>query len=329
MTAETPTAPSGIAGFRLDFQAVWRGLPHKGVFFALMAAWFALFHFFGNATFGYTKTSSMFGWLDFSYTVTPDDAHGKLIPVVVLVLFWLKRDELLALPKGHWWPAIVLVIFGLLLHVAGFKVQQTRISVVGFFAGLYGIMGLIWGPQWLRASFFPFCLFVFCLPLTPVAGPITFPLRLMATKITSLVCHTILGINVIQDGTRIFDANGTYQYDVAAACSGIRSMTAISALTTIYAFTNFKSPWRILLIMASTFPVAVAANVLRLVSIIVASETFTPAAGHYVHESSWISMLPYLPAIIGVFVLGHWLREDKQPSLQVSTPSISTAPQSP
>ena len=236
-------------------------MPDKGPFLVLLAAWLALFHFLGNSTFGYTKSASLFGWLKYSYTATPDDEHGFLIPLVVIGLLWWKRAELLAVPKRPWWPAGLLLAFSLLLHAAGFMVQQTRVSVVGFFVGLYALMGLLWGPRWLRATFFPFVLFIFCVPVTTVASTITFPLRLFATKITSAFCHVILGINVIQDGTRIFDANGSYQYEVAAACSGIRSLTAIFALTTIYGFTTFKSVWRTLLIIGSAFPLAVAANV--------------------------------------------------------------------
>ena len=322
MIAETRTASGGVAGFRSDFQAFWRGIPSKGLFFASLAAWVALFHFLGNSTFGYAKTSSLFGWLNYSYTATPDDQHGYLIPFVVLALFWMKREELLALPKRHWWPALLLLVFALLLHAGGYMVQQTRISVVAFFIGLYALMGLVWGPHWSRVSFFPVSLFVFCLPWSAVAEDITHPLRLLATRLTSGICHIILGINVIQDGTRIFDANGAYQYEVAAACSGIRSLTAIFALTTIYGFMTFKSSWRTLLVIASAFPLAVAANVLRLTSIIVASEVFSPAAGKRVHESEWISLVPYVPAIIGMLLLGHWLREDKKPHLPAVQPLI-------
>jgi len=311
MTAETRPASSGAAGFRSDLEVFWRGIPDKGLFFGLLAAWLALFHFLGNSTFGYTKTSSLFGWLNYSYTITPDDQHGFFIPFVVLGLFWWKRTELLAVPKRHWWPAVALLVFALLLHIGGFMVQQTRVSLIAFFIGAYALMGLTWGPKWLRASFFPFFLFVFCIPLTTIVDVITFPLRILVTHITSFICHVGLGINVIQDGTRIFNASGTYQYEVAAACSGIRSLTAIFALTTIYGFTTFKSTWRTLLVVGSAFPLAVAANVLRLVSIIIASEVFTPAAGKYIHESSWISLLPYIPVMIATLVLGHWVRENK------------------
>jgi len=327
MTAETSTAARGAVGFRSDFEEFWRGIPHKGLFFGLLAGWLALFHFLGNSTFGYTKTGSLFSWLYWGYSVTPDDQHGFLIPFVVLGLMWWKRDQLLATPKRHWWPAVLLFVFALLLHIAGYMIQQTRVSLIAFFLGLYALTGVIWGPRWLQATFFPFFLFIFCVPVTTIASTVTFPLRLLATKITGIVCHVILGINVIQDGTRIFDANGAYQYEVAAACSGIRSLTAIFALTTIYAFSTFKSVWRILLVVASAFPLAVAANVLRLCSIIIASEVFNPAVGKYVHESGWISLVPYVPAIIAMLVLGHWLRENSNTIAPAEPTLVPTAAQ--
>ena len=114
---------------------------------------------------------------------------------------------------------------------------------------------------------------------------------------------------------------------LAAACSGIRSLTAIFALTSIYAFTSFKTLWRSLLLSASAFPLAVAANVLRLTSIIVASEVFSPAAGKFVHESGWFSLLPYVPAIVGMLILGHWLREEKKLAAAAEPLVASTATQ--
>ena len=328
MTEETRTVSGGAAGFRSDFGEFWRGLPEKRLFFGLLAAWVVLFQFLGNSTFGYTNTPSLFGWLSSCYTNIPDDEHGFLIPLIVLALFWMKHDELLAVPKRRWWPGVALLIFALLLHVGGFVVQQTRISVIAFIVGLYALMGLTWGPRWLRASFFPFFLLFLCVPLSAVADTITVPLRLFATMITSFICHFVLGIDVIQEGNRLFNANGTYQYEVAAACSGIRSLTAIFALTTIYGFTAFRSSWRTLVVIGSSFPLAVGANVLRLVSIIIASEVFNPATGRYIHESGWISLLPYIPAMIAMLVLGYWLRENRlppQPALGAIAPAAKNS----
>jgi exosortase len=159
---------------------------------------------------------------------------------------------------------------------------------------------------------FPFGLFLFCVPLgTGGVAIVTFPLRLLATKITGVVCHVVLGIDVIQRGTQLSDAAGSYQYEVAAACSGIRSLTAILAFGVIYGYIVFKATWRRLAVAAMAFPLAVVANVFRLTLIIVAAEAFGQKAGNFVHENSLFSLAPYVPAIGGMLLLGWWLREDR------------------
>ena len=313
--------------FQAELAECWRQLPHKGLFFGLAALWIAFFHFLGNSTLGYVNTPSLFGWLDWIYDNTPDDAHGRYIPFLVIALAWWKRKELLALPARHWWPAIGLLVLALILHIFGFLIQQSQVSVVAFFLGLYALIGMVWGPHWMKGTFFPFLLFAFCVPVNNVIGGITFKLRLIATAITSVICKTILGINVVQDGTRIFDGMGRYQYEVAAACSGIRSLTATLALAVIYAFIAFRSPWRRLVMIASAFPFAVLANVFRLSTIIISAEAFGQKAGDTVHENSFLSLLPYVPAIAGILLLGKWLSEDKKTAPPESAPFLA-APQS-
>src|SRR5260370_28051632 len=249
MIAESRADGGVPPGFRLELERCWRQLPDKLLFSELLAAWVLFFQFWGNCTLGYARTPSLFGWLEYMYRGSVDDEHGRLIPLVVLFLFWWKRKELLAVPKRRWWPASGLLLLAVALQMLGFMVQQTQISAAAFFVGLYALTGLTWGPQWLRASFFPFFLFVFCVPMANLADGISFPLRLLATRITSVVCHVGLGINVLQDGTRLFDPNGAYQYEVAAAWSGIRSLLATFALATIYAFVMLNIPWRRLLVV--------------------------------------------------------------------------------
>ena len=121
-------------------------------------------------------------------------------------------------------------------------------------------MGVVWGPKFLQATFFPFLLFSFFLPIGGTLGDkLTFPLRLLATNITAHLSHGI-GIGVIQEGTRIFDANGSFTYEVAAECSGIRSLTVTMMVATIYAFVGLRTWWRRGVMLGAAIPLAVAAN---------------------------------------------------------------------
>ena len=296
--------------FPAEFAAGWQQLPNKALFFILLAVWLVLFQFLGNSTFGYIPTASIFRWMYAAYTAqNSDDSHGLLIPIVVLVLLYWRRDKLLGMVHRTWWPGLLIFVVALALHIVGYVVQQPRVSIVALFTGIYGLMGLIWGREWLRLSFFPYFLLIFCVPLGSLAEPISFPLRLLVTKIVVVLSHTVLGINVVREGTRIFTPDRTFEYEIAAACSGIRSLIATFAISTIYAFLVFQKSWKRLLLIGAAIPFAVLGNVFRMMTIVMAAEAFGQSAGAYVHENGILSLLPYIPAIGGLLILGHWLRE--------------------
>jgi len=295
------------SALRDEFAALWSSFPDKLLFFTLCVVWGVFFHVLGNSTFGYKDTPSLFVWMNYAYNSGEDDRHGKLIPLVVLALLLVKRRALTVVPKVPWWPALLLVVAGLLLHVAGYLFQQTRISILAFFLGLYGLTGLVWGPQWLRAAFFPYFLFLFCLPLGTLGEKITFPLRTLVTHISVGIAH-VLGIEAIRNGTQIIGANG-FNFDVAPACSGIRSLTALTALTTIYGFLTFHAAWKRVLMVLVAGPLAVIGNVARISGVILVSETFGERAGLKFHDGA--GFVTFFVAIICVMALGRWLGEDR------------------
>ena len=310
-------------GFVEELIYYWNEVPNKGLFLSLLAAWLLLFQFLGNATFGYVDTASLFGWMANGYRDDADgngDGQGWIIPFVVPVLFWLKRKQLLALPSRAWWPALLMLAGALMLHALGYLIQQPRISIVALFGGIFALMGLAWGPAWLRGSFFPFFLFAFNVPFASIAQPVTFRLRLLVSWLVTGICNSVLGIDVVRSGTGLTNSTHSYGYEVAAACSGLRSTIAILALCTVYGFMTFDKNWKRLLMMAAAFPLSVLGNTLRMLIIIVTAEIFGQSGGDFVHENFFFSLLPYVPAIVGVILLAHWLRE---PALE---PALSPKP---
>ena len=309
--------------FRIE---VWDQLPNKGFFFVLLIAWLSLFQFLGNATLGYIHTSSLLSWMWSAYASNPDeaatdDSHCKWIPLVVLGLFWWKRKQLVAQPMRVWGPAVGIIAVGLFLHVAGYMIQQPRVSIIALFVGIYGIMGLAWGPQWLRESFFPFFLLIFCVPLGWAAIKITFPLRLMVCHIVDVVCGYLLQIDVRVQGTKISDPSGTFQYEVAAACSGMRSLLATVAFSVVYAMVFFRRWWKRGILMLSSVPLAVFGNVVRMLAIVIAADLGGQKWGNIIHDGGpggVLTLLPYVPAFAGLLWLGHLLREPEDISSNTS-----------
>lgn len=223
---------------------VWRGLDDKWLFGILAAGWALVFYFWGSSSLGYRdlRSPDLFYWMYYAYTNPgSEDGHGVIIPFLVLGLLLWKHQELLACRRGIWWPALFGLAFAGALHVLGFMMQQQRISIVALFLGLYSLVGLVWGRAFAARCFFPFILFVFCIPVGLMVDRLTFPLRQASTDISVWLAQAFFGVEVIKDGIRILDPNGTYQYEVAAACSGLRSLIALSALTTIYGFLVFRT----------------------------------------------------------------------------------------
>src|SRR5205085_12257762 len=128
-----------LSAFLVEAAELWRRLPHKLLFLILLVAWLALFHYFGNATLGYTRTPSLFLWARSDYLSQSDDRHGMFMPLVVLLFLWVKRRELAELSPRTYWPALAYFCAAVLLHILAFRVQQTRISMLALILGLHAL----------------------------------------------------------------------------------------------------------------------------------------------------------------------------------------------
>jgi exosortase len=125
-------------------------------------------------------------------------------------------------------------------------------------------------------------------------------------KITVALAQ-VLGIDVIRDGTQLFNARQTYAYDIAPACSGIRSLISLLALTTVYGFMVYRTAWRRLLMIGLAIPLAVLGNVLRITFVIVTAEAFGQEAGGWVEQK--FGFVTFAVAIGCIALVGHWLHE--------------------
>jgi exosortase len=295
-------APRGLA----ELLYFWNSFPNRAALLILLLGWLGLFHFFGNSTFGYFDTPSLLEWMGTVYSKPEsDDAHGLLLPFVVLGILWWKREKLRQIPRDAWWPGLLLFAGAVMLHIFGFVIQQPRVSIVALYFGIYCLTGLAWGSHWLKETAFPFGLFIFAIPFGTLVDGVALPLRLIAAKITVGLAHGPLGVDVIREGTQIMDPKGSFQYDVAVACSGLRSLISLILLSTIYAFMSFTGMASRGLLIAAAIPLAIICNVLRLTTIILAAEIFGQSAGNFVHEK--LALLFYIPAIVGLLLLGKLL----------------------
>jgi exosortase len=297
-----------VQTFGQEFQSYWSRLPDKALFLGLLAAWCLLFYFFGVSSFNFSDTPSLFQWMYNAWnTPALDSSQGNLVPFAVVILLWVRRRQLAETTPRPWLPALALVGFALALHIFGFLAQQPRVSIVALFTGLYGLVGLTWGWGAMKATFFPFILFAFCMPFGTFVENLTLPLRLFSTTATYVICHGILGIDIVQQGTALTSPDGKINYDVAVACSGIRSFFALMGVTIVFSMLTLKTAWRRAAMIVLTIPIVVICNILRLTAIVVATQAFDQRAGDIVHHS--FGFLTYAVALVCLIGAGHWLKE--------------------
>ena len=114
---------------------------------------------------------------------------------------------------------------------------------------------------------------------------------------------------MIRQGTQLFDAQRTFAYEVAAACSGIRSLMALLALMVVYGFVALKSPWRRTAMVLAAVPLAVLGNVARLCVTIGVAETFGQDAGKSVETK--FGFVTFAVAFGSAYLLARWLEKNE------------------
>jgi len=193
----------------------------------------------------------------------PNFSHGSLIPLFSAFVVWNRRASLALLPAKPSWAGFVVVIFSLVMLVAGLLGSELFLARSSFVFLLAGLVILFYGWEYFRAVLFPWaCLFLMVPIPTIVFTQITFPLQLAASKLASYALAS-LGVPVLRAGNVI--NLPAMPLEVAEACSGIRSLMSLVTLAVIYGyFTESRWLQRVLLAL-SAIPIAVAANGLRIV----------------------------------------------------------------
>jgi exosortase len=133
---------------------------------------------------------------------------------------------------------------------------------IAFLIGLAGFFTLLFGTSALKRYWFAIFFLIFMVPL-PVAlySKIASPLQLFASKVASALMNAT-GVPVLCEGNKMTLPGGLQMF-VAEACSGMRQLTGFLALTTAVAYLTTRPIWYRVVIMISSLPIALSANIAR------------------------------------------------------------------
>lgn len=238
-------------------------------------------------------------WNDNNYS------HGFLIPVVSGYLLWKKRGELARVPLAVNPRGLAVVIFGMLLFVAangGAEYFTLRVSMV---VTLIGLIYYLFGGPIVRKCWFELFFLLFMIPIPYVIYfAATFPMQLLASKITAAVLN-LIGMGVVRQGN-IIHIQG-YSLEVAEACSGMRSLVSLLALGALYAYLTQKRFTAQAILFLSTIPIAVLANVFRVfVTSLLAYTVTDEVTQEPLHSLMGLSV--FVVSFVMMFLVGQILK---------------------
>ena len=229
----------------------------------------------------------------------PDYSHGFLVPVLVSYFMWERWDRLKGgrLAPSLW--GIGLLGLGLLILVIGSVGAELYLQRSSLIVVLAGLVLLILGSQALKTLLFPIAFIFFMIPLPAiVVNAVAFPLQLFAAR-TAEFCLFNFGIPVLREGNVIVLAGTTLE--VAEACSGIRSLQALLALGTVYAYFSQRAMWKRWVLVFLSIPIAIAANAFRVSGTgVLANYWGSQAAEGFYHTfSGWLIFVVAFLLLLG------------------------------
>ena len=236
---------------------------------------------------------------------TEQGAHGPLVLATGLWRVLRERPRIAAVAR----PGSMLLGFGLLVPLAILFALARITSIIEIesivmYLCLVTVFYILCGGAAVRAIWFPlvYLLFVFPPPDTLFAA-LTQPLKIAISE-WSVDLLYLMGYPVAGSGVTI--QIGQYEMLVAAACAGLNSLISLTALGLFYTYLRHSSNWRfMLLLVCCIIPIAVLANLVRVLMLLLITYHFGEAAGQgFFHELAGMTM--FVTALLGIFLI-DWI----------------------
>ncbi len=229
----------------------------------------------------------------------PDYLYGFLVPPFALLLLWMRRKMLRDVTwAGSRWGLALLGVCAGMRWAAGYFYYELLdpLSLVPCLAGLVLLLG---GWSAIRWAWPAIAMLVFMVPLPGfIAERFSHPLQRLSTVMSLYVIQT-LGIPGAAHGNILVLAHN--QLNVAEACNGLRMMPLFAAVSVGTVLLIRRSAVEKAMILLGTFPIAVLANVIRIVLTAVMPETVSAKLGTaFLHtRADWFMM----PLAVGLLLL--------------------------
>lgn len=199
-------------------------------------------------------------------------SHGFLVPLIAIFIIWQRRDALSKIKITGNMLGLWIVAACLLIHIVCAALRIYFVSGFTMVALIYAMVLFLFGREMIRELTFPI-LFLFAMVPLPLAliGTLTVKLKLLATQLSVFLLNSI-GFRCIQDGS--FIRMPSSFLEVAAPCSGLRSIISLLTLGLLFAYFSKTSFLKKSILFLSSIPIAIATNVMRITLVAIVNDLY-------------------------------------------------------
>lgn len=253
-------------------------------------------------------------WVATNLWTNEDQAHGPLVLMVVVYLFWQQRDKIRPSTTGKTQPILGSLFFGvgLFSYFIG-RSQDIAILDLGSQVFLFiGILLFVRGASAVKAVWFPLFFIIFMIPLPSfIVDTVTQPMKIGVSYAAEQVLYW-LDYPIARTGVIL--QIGQYQLLVADACAGMHTLISLEALGLLYLnLVTHPSAFRNITIALLIIPISFAANVTRVITLTLITYYLGDEAGQgFIHKFSGLLLFTVaLILIMGVdsaaqYIGRHW-----------------------
>ncbi|MBN1854026.1 MAG: exosortase/archaeosortase family protein [Pirellulales bacterium] len=233
---------------------------------------------------------------------TPDYSHGFLVVPIAVLFLWARRSSF---PKSDLRPSIfggALLLLACVLRILAGRYYLTPLDGWTIPFWVAGSVWLLYGKRCFFWSM-PSIIFLWFMVPIPFAAErwLSVPAQGIATKLSTVVLQ-MLGQSAVAEGHTIW--LGEHQLFVEDACSGLRIFFGIFALAFAFVLFSRWSFWQKLLVLVAAVPVAIIANVTRIVVTGLLYQLVSQSSAmRFCHDISGFVMIPFAAGLFWLFLI--------------------------
>jgi exosortase len=231
-------------------------------------------------------------------------AHGPIVLATGLWLVWRQLPSMVETARqGNLALTTIGVLASLPIYVFGRAYDIISMEAAGLYGFALSLMHDRFGVRTLARNWFPLLYLALLLPLPGwVIDQFTAPLKLLVSVLSFGIVEP-MGIPIVRQGVTM--TAGPYQLLVEDACSGMNSLIGLIAITLFYIYLLRNAGWRYsLFLLCLIIPVAIVANVLRIVILILLTYHFGDAVGQgFLHVTAGLFL--FAVALVLMFAIDN------------------------